>query len=136
MKEIAKYILISIIILAFDGIWIASNYSMYSNSVLAIQHSPMVINYYAAVIAYALVIFTSLYIAIPFTKLHIEKNDGVPEKFYKSLMYGGTVGLAVHGIYNTTSMAIYKGYEARVAVMDTIWGTVLNTLIVFIYFLL
>ena len=136
MEEIIKYCLISFIILFLDALWIGINYSMYANSVKAVQHSPMVVNYYAAFIAYVLVLFASIYIAIPFTKLHIEKNDGVLEKFYKSLLYGGTVGLAVNGIYNCTSLAIYSGYSWNVAIYDIIWGTTLHALAVFIYTLL
>lgn len=136
MDEMMKYTLVSIMIMCLDGLWIGSNYSMYANAVKAVQHSPMTVNYYAAFIAYVLVIFTSIYIAIPFTRLHIEKNDGIIQKFWKSFLYGGTVGLAVYGIYNSTSLAIYKDYQWSVAIYDTIWGTVLNTVSVFAYTLM
>lgn len=136
MQELAKYTLISFTILLLDALWIGTNYAMYDNAVKAVQNSALVVNYYAAFLAYVLVIFTSIYIAIPFTRVHIEKNDGVLVKFYKSFLYGGTVGLAVYGIYNCTSLAIYKGYSWKVAIYDTIWGTILNTLVVFIYTLL
>jgi uncharacterized membrane protein len=96
----------------------------------------MVVNYYYAFLAYVLVLFSSLYIAIPFTKLHLDKNDDIVQKLWKSLLYGGTVGLAIYGIYNTTCLAIYKDYNASVALYDTIWGTTLNTIVVFIYTLL
>jgi uncharacterized membrane protein len=129
MKEIVKYAVVSAVILCLDILWIVSNMTMYSNS-------PMVVNNYAALIAYAFVIFSSIYIAIPFTKLHIEKNDGIVEKLYKSFLYGGTVGLAINGVYNCTSMAIYKNYELHIAVYDILWGTILQTIAVFTYVML
>lgn len=136
MKEITKYSTVAAIILLLDAVWIAGNYTMYKNAVHAVQRSDMVINYYATFIAYILVIFASIYIAIPFTKLHINKKDDMIEKMYKSFLYGGTVGLAVHGIYNCTSMAIYKNYSWRITLYDTIWGTFLHTVVVFAYLMM
>jgi uncharacterized membrane protein len=136
LNEYTKYVIVGAVILILDFIWIGSNLSLYSNAVKAVQKSSMVVNYYYAFLAYVLVLFSSLYIAIPFTKLHLDKNDDIVQKLWKSLLYGGTVGLAIYGIYNTTCLAIYKDYNASVALYDTIWGTTLNTIVVFIYTLL
>jgi uncharacterized membrane protein len=136
LNEYTKYVIVGVVILILDFIWIGSNLSMYSNAVKAVQKSSMVVNYYYAFLAYVLVLFSSLYIAIPFTRLHLEKNDDIVQKLWKSFLYGGTVGLAIYGIYNTTCLAIYKDYSATVALYDTIWGTTLNTVVVFIYTLL
>jgi uncharacterized membrane protein len=136
MKEYFKYTIVSIVLLLLDGLWILSNYDMYSSCVKAVQKTDLVPNYYYIVIAYVLVLFSSLYIAIPFTKLHLEKEDTIMTKLFKCFVYGGTVGLAANGIYNFTSLAIYQNYGLYVAVLDTIWGMILNTAIVFIYTLL
>ena len=136
LNEYTKYAIISVVILLLDFVWIGSNLGMYSKAVKAVQKSDMVVNYYYAFVAYVIVLFSSLFIAIPFTKLHLDKNDDIVEKMWKSLLYGGTVGLAIYGIYNTTCLAIYKDYSASVAVYDTMWGIVLNTTVVFIYTLL
>lgn len=136
LNEYAKYAIVSVFILLLDFAWIGTNLGMYSKSVKAVQKSVMVVNYYYAFVAYVLVLFASLYIAIPFTKLHLEKDDDIVQKLWKSFLYGGTVGLAIYGIYNTTCLALYKDYDASIAVYDTMWGTALNTLAVFIYTLL
>ncbi len=133
MEEYIKYIVISVIILLLDGLWIYNNLNMYSKSVKAVQKTDLTVNIYYAIIAYILVLFTSLYIAIPFTKNHLEKTDGFKEKLYKSIIYGGAVGLSVYGIYNFTSLSLYKDYDINVAIIDTMWGTLLNTVVVFIY---
>ena len=136
MEEYIKYIIISFIILVLDGLWIYNNLKMYSNSVKAIQKSDLVVNYYYAIIAYILVLFACLYIAIPFTKSKLQKEDGFKNKLYKSFIYGGAVGFAIYGIYNFTCLSIYKDYSLNIAILDTAWGTLLNTLVVFIYTLL
>jgi uncharacterized membrane protein len=134
--EITKYIVVSVLVILLDIAWIGSNMNMYIGSVKAVQKSDMVVNYYYALMAYVFVLFASLYIAIPFTKLHLEKSDTIWDKLLKSFLYGGTVGLAVNGVYNTTCLAIYKDYSATVALYDIIWGTTLHTICVFIYTLM
>lgn len=137
MNEYIKYVIVCVIILIFDAIWIGSNINMYSESVKEVQKSEMIVNKWSALLAYILVLFTSMYIAIPFTKLHIDKNkDSILDKLWKAFIYGGAVGFAVYGIYNTTCLSIYQNYSWLVALKDTIWGTFLNTITVFIYLLL
>jgi uncharacterized membrane protein len=51
-------------------------------------------------------------------------------------MYGGAVGFSIFGIYNFTSLAIYKDLDVSIAITDTIWGTTLYTIITFIFLLL
>lgn len=136
MEEYLKYIVIGLIILALDAVWIFSNLKMYSRSVRAVQKSDMTVNYVAAIAAYVVVIFASLYVAIPFTKHYVQRNDSVSDRLWKAFAYGGVVGFSIYAIYNLTSAAIYKNYEWNVAVIDTIWGTLLNTFVVFIYLML
>lgn len=136
MEEYIKYITIAIILLVVDGIWIYSNLGTYTSVVKAVQHSELQIKVYAAIIAYIMVLFASLYVAIQFTKVHVKKGDSVEQKLYKSLIYGGAAGLAVYGVYNFTSLAIYKGFTLQLALIDTTWGTFMNTLAAFIYLML
>lgn len=136
MEEYIKYIIIAVIILIIDVIWIYSNLGMYSNNIKAVQKSELQIKPYATIMAYILVLFASLYVAIPFTKLHVKKEDSIEQKLYKSLIYGGAAGFAVYGVYNFTSLSIYKEYTLQLALIDTTWGTVLNTLVSFIYLML
>lgn len=51
-------------------------------------------------------------------------------------MYGGAVGFSIYGIYNFTSLAIYKDMDVSVGILDTLWGTTLYTLATFTYLLL
>ena len=136
MEEYWKYIIVSIVILALDAIWIFTNFKMYSQSVRAVQKSDLSVNTVAAFAAYAVVLFASLYVAIPFTKNYVRSGDTASEKLWKAFAYGGAVGFSVYAIYNFTSAAIYKNYEWSVALIDTVWGTVLNTLVVFIYLMM
>jgi uncharacterized membrane protein len=113
----------------------------YSKEVLKVQKAAMSLRYEHAIIAYIIILFSILYIAIPFTSQNIKINNGgkdisVEKKLLYSLMYGGALGFSVFGIYNFTSLAIYKDLDATIAITDTIWGTTLYTLSTFIYLLL
>lgn len=136
MKPIYKNVIICIIILILDAIWIGSNYERYREAVQWVQDSDMLVRPEYVVLAYAMVLFATLYVTIPFASHYMLESDTILYKLYKSFIYGGAVGFAIYGIYNLTSLSIYKNYYYMVALYDTLWGTFLNTAIVFIYTLL
>ena len=141
MNIYLKYFIISIVIIFLDISWISLNLTKYSKEVLKVQKAAMSLRYEHAIIAYIIILFSILYIAIPFTSQNIKINNGgkdisVEKKLLYSFMYGGALGFSVFGIYNFTSLAIYKDLDATIAITDTIWGTTLYTLSTFIYLLL
>lgn len=144
MNIYLKYFIISIVIIFLDIAWISLNLTKYSKEVFKVQKAAMNLRYEHAIIAYIIILFSILYIAIPFTTQSIKINNGgnggkdisIENKLLYSFMYGGALGFSVFGIYNFTSLAIYKDLDATIAITDTIWGTTLYTLSTFIYLLL
>jgi uncharacterized membrane protein len=141
MNIYLKYFIISIVIIFLDIAWISLNLTKYSKEVFKVQKAALNLRYEHAIIAYIIILFSILYIAIPFTEQSIKINKGdkdisIENKLLYSLMYGGALGFSVFGIYNFTSLAIYKDLDATIAITDTIWGTTLYTLSTFIYLLL
>jgi uncharacterized membrane protein len=121
-----------------DVAWILFNMTAYSNTIQKIQKSPMVVRNEQAIIAYILILFSVIYVAIPFTTQNIKKGEdiSIENKLLKAFMYGGAVGFSIYGIYNFTSLAIYKDMELSIGIMDTLWGTTLYTLTTFAFLLL
>jgi uncharacterized membrane protein len=136
MEEYIKYVIVCLVVLFMDAIWIGSNVGMYGNAVKLVQGSEMVVRYHYVVLAYIVVLLSTIFMAIPFTKYHLTNNDTMLQKLYKSLRYGGLSGFIIYAIYNLTSLSIYKDYDVKVAIFDTLWGTFLNTFVVFVYTLL
>jgi len=141
MNIYLKYFIISIVIIFLDIAWISLNLTKYSKEVFKVQKAALNLRYEHAIIAYIIILFSILYIAIPFTSQSIKINNGskdisIENKLLYSLMYGGALGFSVFGIYNFTSLAIYKDLDATIAITDTIWCTTLYTLSTFIYLLL
>ena len=85
------------------------------------------------ILVYILLIASIIYIAIPFTLNNIRKEDNIIDKIYKSIIYGGTIGLSIYGTYNLTSLIIYEKYSIEIAIIDTMRGLFLYTIITFVY---
>jgi uncharacterized membrane protein len=137
MNIYLKYFIICLVIIFLDIAWISLNFSTYSNSILKIQKASLNLRYEHAIIAYILILFSILYVAIPFTSQNIKNsNNTIENKLLQSFMYGGAVGFSIFGIYNFTSLAIYKDLDVSIAITDTIWGTTLYTITTFIFLLL
>jgi uncharacterized membrane protein len=126
--------------MVLDVAWITLNLSTYSSAIQKVQKSPMSLRNLRseyAFIAYIIIIFSVLYVAIPFTTQNIKKGeDDIATKLLKSFMYGGAVGFSIYGIYNFTSLAIYKDFDSSIGIIDTLWGTILYTLTTFVFLLL
>lgn len=136
MNIYIKYLLAAILLSFMDFIWISSNFKMYNKTVKDIQGFKPKINIKYAIIAYAFMILSLFYVAIPFTMNYINKNDEPSDKLYKSVVYGGSVGLSIYGIYNFTCMSFFEKYPLITAIIDTAWGTFLYSFVVFVFFML
>ena len=138
MDIYVKYLIISIILMFLDIVWISFNMNTYSNTILKVQKSELEPRVEHTIIAYILILFSVIYVAIPFTTQNIKKGEdiSIENKLLKAFMYGGAVGFSIYGIYNFTSLAIYKDMDSSVGIMDTLWGTTLYTLTTFVFLLL
>jgi uncharacterized membrane protein len=121
-----------------DLVWVSFNMNTYSNTILKVQKSELEPRFEHTIIAYILILFSVIYVAIPFTTQNIKKGEdiSIENKLLKAFMYGGAVGFSIYGIYNFTSLAIYKDMDSSVGIMDTLWGTTLYTLTTFVFLLL
>ena len=124
--------------MVLDVAWIAMNVSAYSSVILNVQKSPVRLRTDYAIIAYLFILFSVIYVAIPFTTQSIKKGDSIriETKLLKSFIYGGAVGFSIYGIYNFTSLAIYKDLDSTMGIIDTLWGTALYTITTFVFLLL
>ena len=138
MNIYVKYLIITGILMVLDVAWIAMNVSAYSSVILKVQKSPVRLRTDYAIIAYLFILFSVIYVAIPFTTQSIKKGDSIriETKLLKSFIYGGAVGFSIYGIYNFTSLAIYKDLDSTMGIIDTLWGTALYTITTFVFLLL
>ena len=104
-----------IVMLVLDFIWLSFNKKNYDMWIQGIQGHQLIVKFWASLIAYSIMIAAVYWILIPL--VYQNPTDG--------FMTGAKIGFVIYGIYNSTNMAIFSNYNIQMAVVDTIWGTVL-----------
>lgn len=136
MNIYLKYFILSLLLIVIDSIWIYLNYNMYNKTVKDIQGSDIKAKIHYVIFAYLLMLVSLLYITIPFTASNINKNDSNSKILLKSILYGGSVGFCIYGIYNLTIISMFTKYPLKVVIIDSIWGTFLYSLMTYLYFVI
>ena len=109
--NIYKQVLLSgILMLLLDFIWIRFNINAYVSQTVQIQRVMMDIKPLAAILCY-------LFLIVGLNFFILSRRRPWTEAFL--------LGIVIYGVYNTTSLAIYKKYSWKIACMDTLWGGVL-----------
>jgi len=132
-------LIVSIVYLVLDVIWIFLNIREQNENIIRIQGKQTEITYIRVIyviICYILILLSLLHIAIPLTLNNIRDSDDLETKAYKSIIYGGSVGFCIYGIYNLISLIIYEKFEITLALTDIAWGWFIYSFITLLYLLL
>jgi uncharacterized membrane protein len=104
-------ILVAVLLLTLDFVYLGLTKSMLLPVFETIQcGSPLVFRYEAAVACYLLLTLGHYYFVI-------RENRPWWEAFW--------MGVFVYGVYDTTTLAVFKKYTIQMAAMDTLWGGIL-----------
>lgn len=123
---IKKIITIILIILFLDFIYLNLTSTIYNKTIKNIQGSEIKLNLTGAILSYICVVILIYFFILPLvksSKFNLLKS---------SIIYGGFMGFLVYGIYNFTNMAIFKNYNFSTALMDSLWGFTLFSIIVYV----
>lgn len=112
------------IVLALDMIWLTMQKKQYNNMVQAVQGSPLSVRMTGAIPAYVFMFLGLLWIIFPL----IASDKTTDNKFTLCIKYAAAFGLVTYGIFNATNFAIFKDYPTSIAILDTLWGTVVFSL--------
>lgn len=127
MKEIQMFLLTATILLVIDIVWITLFIGrLFGTMVLQIQKTPMQLNPFGGLIAYLLLIIGVYQFGV--------KNIDPERPFISSIMNGGLFGLVSYGLFDFTNMAIFKDYNLSVAIIDTLWGGVIGTIVPYLVY--
>ena len=110
MKDI---LLIFVILILIDLIWLYLIKDKYAEQILNIQNQEMVVNYYSAFVVYVLLAIGLYY----FTK---DEKD-ISKKVQNAALFG----LVSYGVYDFTNGAIFKNWDFKLGIADTLWGSIL-----------
>ncbi len=120
MNDIKILLIILLIFLIIDIPMITYfNKKMYQIQFNRINNGLMNVNlrtYISAGICYLLLVFGIYHFAV-------KQN---------SILNGAILGLIIYGIYNTTNLATINNYGVKESIVDTIWGTILCSIITYL----
>ena len=106
-----SFIVSSILLIIIDSIYLFFiGKSGFDKTVAAIQNSALVVNIAPA-------IFTYILMAILLNYFIIYANKSAFDAFI--------LGFCAYGIFDFTNMAIFKKYNLKTAIIDTLWGAIL-----------
>ena len=106
-----SFIVSSVLLVIIDSIYLYFvGKPVFDKTVAAIQNSALVVNIAPA-------IFTYILMAILLNYFIISVNKSPFDAFI--------LGFCTYGIFDFTNMAIFKKYNLRTAITDTLWGAIL-----------
>ena len=91
---------------------------IFGQMVKEIQGIPLSINLYGAIPAYLCMGLAQTIFVYPYLTSY--KN---------AIIYGALLGLITFGIFDFTNLALFKNYDMKVAILDILWGTILNMIV-------
>ena len=113
MNVYKRIIASAIILLVLDFIFISFNKNAFEMQIVNIQRTVLQVKIVPAIFCYIFLI-GGLYYFI------LRNHRPIWEAFL--------LGVVIYGVYETTSLALFKKWEWRIALMDTLWGGTLFAL--------
>lgn len=116
MNYIKSFLIPTIIILLLDSIYMFSSKKIFANQILRVQKSSLEVNILSAIMCYILLIGGLWYFIL-------REKKGVFDAFI--------LGLVIYGVYETTTCALFKNWDPKIVIMDSLWGGTLLALTTF-----
>ena len=76
-------------------------------------------NYLGGGLSYVILLISLFTFSIPMIKQKLNKNKD--NLLSLSIIYGGGLGFLMYGLFNTTNLGIFRNYDPKIALMDTLW---------------
>ena len=117
---ITLWLAAAVLFLAIDMVWLLwLGRGFYTAEIGAILRQPP--NLSAAGLFYVLYV-TGLMIMVIWPAFQAQSA-------LQALVYGAILGLVAYGTYDLTNLAVMKGFTAKIAMIDMVWGMVLTAIV-------
>ena len=115
-----KSIILLILIFSFtDFFYLFLMKNNFNTLVNNIQNSNLVLKIFPTILCYIFLIFSIQYFII-------NKNNSYIDAFI--------LGICIYGVFETTNLAIFKKWNIKTAIIDTIWGGLLFLIKNYLYY--
>jgi uncharacterized membrane protein len=109
--------------LLIDAPYLYLSKDLYLSAIKAISGSGFTNRYYSAILVYIALAIGVAVLAVPNIR-----TSSWNTLVLDSLKWGGVFGLAAYATFGFTVHFMFDDWTLRIAVMDTIWGTILCSL--------
>jgi uncharacterized membrane protein len=110
MNILRELVTPALLLLLLDSVYLSLLKNMFVYQVLQVQKTPIQIRFTGVMMCY-LFLIAGLWYFIIRTK--------------QSPVDAGFLGLFVYGVFDTTMYSLFRNWDLKVAIIDTIWGGVL-----------
>jgi len=107
----------AITMLALDGLYLQTMKTPFSDQLIKVQGSPLVLKILPTIICYMLLVFGLNYFII-------SKKQSVYDAFL--------LGIVIYGVYDATTYALITKWSPQLALIDTLWGGILMSITAYI----
>jgi uncharacterized membrane protein len=107
----------AITMLALDGLYLQTMKNPFSDQLIKVQGSPLVLKILPTIICYMLLVFGLNYFII-------SKKQSVYDAFL--------LGIVIYGVYDATTYALITKWSPQLALIDTLWGGILMSITAYI----
>lgn len=115
-------------VLVFDFAWLSFQHNAYQRLVMKVQGATLRVNLVGAALSYVCVFLALVLVAIPNTRRKLTQPATTCNNLLQlAITNAGMLGFLMYGVFNFTNMAIFQNYDVAVALLDTMWGTLLFT---------
>ena len=104
------FLSILVILLLFDSVYLFVTKAIFGEMVAKIQRTAIQFRLEGAIIVYLLLAVALYYFIV---------KPGL------SVWEAGLLGLVIYGTFDFTNYAMFKNYDLKIAIMDTVWGSLL-----------
>ena len=104
------FLSILVILLLFDSVYLFVTKAIFGEMVAKIQRTAIQFRLEGAIIVYLLLAVALYYFIV---------KPGL------SVWKAGLLGLVIYGTFDFTNYAMFKNYDLKIAIMDTVWGSLL-----------
>ena len=113
MKQVNRVLFSAAILLALDSIYLTMSKSAFETQIVQIQRVVMKVKLIPAIMCY-------IFLIVGLNYFILRTHRPVWEAFL--------LGIVIYGVFDTTSYALFKKWDWKLAVMDCLWGGVLFAL--------
>ena len=107
----------SILFLLIDSMYLTSMTPHFTSMVMTIQKSPLKLN-----MLYTAVVYVFLISGLYYFILRHRNTKTVSQL----TLDAGILGFVIYGVYDFTNIAIFKDWDLKGSLIDTVWGAILH----------